>query len=262
MLIATDVDGTLLPNNATEVGDYTAEVLRRADQAGVYVVFVTARPLRWMVPLWQHVGKHGLAVVSNGAVIDDVPSASPVTVHGIEPSAGLELAEAITATAPGTSYAVECLDGKRYDSGWEPWEEWPLEEGAPRGPLQEVWDVPAVKLLVRNTAYDDVGFRQLVLDCVGEKAVASWSGPGLVEISAAGVTKASALTQLCHKLDVEPADVVAFGDMPNDLPMLAFAGTSYAVQNADPAVLQAVDHVAPAVTEEGVAQVIDLLLAS
>ena len=53
-----------------------------------------------------------------------------------------------------------------------------------------------------------------------------------------------------------PRDVVAFGDMPNDLPMLAWAGTSYAVANAHPLVLEAAHHVAPANDDDGVASVL------
>ena len=70
------------------------------------------------------------------------------------------------------------------------------------------------------------------------------------------MTKAAALARVCDRLGVAAADVVAFGDMPNDLPMLAWAGTSYAMANAHPSVLEAVDHVAPSNDEDGVAQVL------
>jgi hydroxymethylpyrimidine pyrophosphatase-like HAD family hydrolase len=74
-----------------------------------------------------------------------------------------------------------------------------------------------------------------------------------MEISAVGVTKGGALAALCERLGVGPGEVVAFGDMPNDLPMLAWAGTSYAVANGHESVLAAADHVAPPNTEDGVA---------
>ena len=60
-------------------------------------------------------------------------------------------------------------------------------------------------------------------------------------MSAPGVSKASALAELCDEHGIGAADVVAFGDMPNDLPMLTWAGRSYAVANAHPEVLAAVD---------------------
>jgi hydroxymethylpyrimidine pyrophosphatase-like HAD family hydrolase len=79
---------------------------------------------------------------------------------------------------------------------------------------------------------------------------------GLMEISAVGVTKGAALARLCELRGVEPRDVLAFGDMPNDLPMLTWAGTSYAVANAHPSVLETADHVAPANDDDGVASVL------
>lgn len=74
MLVATDLDGTLVPNDSTCVSPYTADVLRWVDDVGIPVVIVTARPLRWMDSFWPHVGKYGLAVVSNAAITYDVTS--------------------------------------------------------------------------------------------------------------------------------------------------------------------------------------------
>ncbi len=77
-----------------------------------------------------------------------------------------------------------------------------------------------------------------------------------MEISAVGVTKGGALAALCDRLGVTADEVVAFGDMPNDLPMLTWAGTSYAVANAHESVRAAADHVAPRNTEDGVAAIL------
>ena len=57
-------------------------------------------------------------------------------------------------------------------------------------------------------------------------------------------------------MGVGAEDVVAFGDMPNDLPMLEWAGTSYAMANAHPSVHDLADHRAPANDEDGVAAVL------
>ena len=115
MLIATDLDGTLVPNASTSIRPYTAEVLERVDDAGIPVVFVTGRPLRWMETLWPHIGKHGLAVVSNGAVTYNVHEREVVTTTGIEPALGLDLAAAISSAVPGSTFAVESLEGIRQD---------------------------------------------------------------------------------------------------------------------------------------------------
>ncbi|MGN6687609.1 MAG: HAD family hydrolase [Actinomycetales bacterium] len=51
--------------------------------------------------------------------------------------------------------------------------------------------------------------------------------------------------------------MIAFGDMPNDLPMLAWAGHPWAMANAHPDVLAAVDHVTVTNDEDGVAVVLE-----
>jgi hydroxymethylpyrimidine pyrophosphatase-like HAD family hydrolase len=92
--------------------------------------------------------------------------------------------------------------------------------------------------------------------------VASYSGAvGLAEISAAGVTKAAALGDWCVSQGIDPADVYAFGDMPNDLPMLRWAGRSFGVANAHEDVLAMVDEVCASNDDDGVAQVLEVLLA-
>jgi hydroxymethylpyrimidine pyrophosphatase-like HAD family hydrolase len=66
---------------------------------------------------------------------------------------------------------------------------------------------------------------------------------------------------VCADLGVDASQVVAVGDQPNDLPMLEWAGRSYAVANAHPEVLAAVDHVTASNDDDGVAQVLESLLA-
>ncbi len=51
--------------------------------------------------------------------------------------------------------------------------------------------------------------------------------------------------------------MVAFGDMPNDLPMLAWAGHAVGMANAHPEVLAAVDEVTASNDDDGVAQVLE-----
>ena len=90
----------------------------------------------------------------------------------------------------------------------------------------------------------------------------TWSSDSaLLEISAPGVTKASTLALVAADLGIRAEEVVAFGDMPNDLPMLAWAGTSYAVANAHPSVLAVADHIAPHHDDDGVAQALAALFA-
>jgi HAD superfamily hydrolase (TIGR01484 family) len=80
---------------------------------------------------------------------------------------------------------------------------------------------------------------------------------GLIEISAAGVTKASGLAWVCSRLAVTAEKVVSFGDMPNDVPMLEWAGHGVAMANAHDDLLAVADEVTAPNSEDGVAQVLE-----
>ena len=92
----------------------------------------------------------------------------------------------------------------------------------------------------------------------GDEADLTFSYPrGLVEVSPAGVTKATGLAEVAQRHGVTAADVVAFGDMPNDLEMLNWAGLGIAMGNAHPDVLAIAGEVGPHHHEDGVAQILE-----
>ena len=253
-LVATDLDGTLLDSEG-RVSARTRAVLDELDSTGVPVVFTTGRPVRWMEELWDAVGGHGLAICSNGAVVYDVTRREVRDHRPVTREVGLALAEAVRAAVPGTTFAIEHTEG------------WASEEAFPGHPddlavrTQGAWedifrdDVVKVLAVHRDLAPED--FWGQVERAVGDSAVTTWSSSfALVEISAAGVTKASTLASLAAEMGVGAGDVVAFGDMPNDLPMLEWAGTSYAMANAHPSVRDLADHLAPRNDDDGVATVL------
>jgi hydroxymethylpyrimidine pyrophosphatase-like HAD family hydrolase len=164
------------------------------------------------------------------------------------------MVEAIRAAAPGTAFALECLGGYRHEPAYVDLH--PVPPDMQVGALPDIWDEPAVKILAQHLTLDPDDFRTRVTGAVGDQATPTWTTDHLMEISARGVTKGGALAALCDRLGVASQEVVAFGDMPNDLPMLAWAGTSYAMANAHESVRATADHVAPANTDDGVAVVL------
>lgn len=254
-LVATDLDGTLVHPDGS-VSDRTRRVLVEVERSGVPVVFVTGRPLRWAEEVFAYVGDHGLAVVSNGGLVWDVARAAPHLVRPIEREVGLEVFRLIRAAVPGSVFAVETLDG----IGLEPdfLERYPPPDGSRRGPVEELFVEPAVKLLARHEVLAAQDFWDAAEAAVQGLATITWSSSSsLLEISAAGVTKASTLALLCTDLGIDASDVIAFGDMPNDLPMLTWAGHSVGMANAHPDVLALVDEVTASNDDEGVAQVLE-----
>jgi hypothetical protein len=138
-----------------------------------------------------------------------------------------------------------------------------LESGGIRvGSLDELATDDVVKLLVRHGTLDPDGLLEAAREVAGELAELTHSSrTGLLEISATGVTKAATLARIAGRHQISSDDVVAFGDMPNDLPMFAWAGRGYAMANAHADVLAATEHKAPSNDEDGVAQVVEKLLA-
>jgi len=253
-LVATDLDGTLVRTDGT-VSPYTHDVIAELDDRGVPVVFVTGRPLRWAEEVFHYVGAHGLAVVSNGALVWDVARDEVDLVRELPVDVGLEVCRRIRDAVPGAAFAVETVGGIALETGFL--ERHPVPDGSRRGTLEEVYDAPAVKVLARHEELSAQEFWDRALAAVADLAVITWSsGSALLEISAAGVTKASTLALLCERLGVDASEVIAFGDMPNDIPMLAWAGDSWAMADAHPTVVAAADHVAPGHDEDGVARVL------
>jgi len=253
-LVATDLDGTLVRSDGT-ISARTREVIAEVEAAGVPVVFVTGRPLRWAEEVFEHVGDHGLAIVSNGALVWDVAADRPRLRREIDAPTVLRVCAELRSAVPGSAFAVETLDG----IGLEPefMERHPVPDGAHRAPLAELVTGPVVKLLARHEELDPQAYWDAAEEAIGDDVTITWSSTStLLEISAFGVTKATTLALLADELGVPAEDVLAFGDMPNDLPMLAWAGSPYAMANAHQSVLAAVDRVAPSNDEDGVAQVL------
>ena len=258
-LVATDLDGTLLHTDGT-VTDCTREVLDALDAMGVTVVFVTGRPIRWMESLWHHVGDHGLAICSNGGIVYDVPGRSVIQARTIPRHIGLEVADLVRTAIPGSMFALEKTTGFGKEPVFLPRPEDAENPDLTVGPLEEIFDDSVVKLLALHLEMAPDEYWAKVEQHVGHAVTTTWSSVGsLVEMSGAGVTKASTLELLCAERGIAPADVLAFGDMPNDIAMLEWAGTSYAMANGHPTAIAAADRTAPRNDEDGVAQVLEEL---
>ncbi|MGZ4460697.1 MAG: Cof-type HAD-IIB family hydrolase [Nocardioidaceae bacterium] len=256
-LVATDLDGTLLHTDGT-VTARTRAVLTALEDRGVTVVFVTGRPLRWMEALWAHVGDHGLAVVSNGGIVYDVHARAVQMARTIPPATVLEVGAVLRRAVPGTAFAIETTTGFAKEPHFMV--RHPVPPDSPVAPLEEIVDPATVKLLARHEELDPEKFWAEVETHVGDLVTTTWSSTGaLVEISGAGVTKASTLAILCEQRGISAEEVVAFGDMPNDLPMLRWAGTSYAMANAHPSVKEAAGRVAGSNEDDGVAAALEEL---
>ncbi|MEV0850089.1 HAD hydrolase family protein [Streptomyces sp. NPDC049954] len=272
-LIATDLDGTLLRDDQT-LSPRTVAALAAAEEAGIAVFFVTGRPARWMDVVSTHVHGHGLAICGNGAAVVDLRTADEesglphrfVKVRPVPARKAAEVAEELRLAAPGTTFAVERTGGLHHEPGYPPFH---LDPGSSVAPLAKLLaeqspdaGQPLLKLLAHHPELAPDAFLRLARDTIGDRVAITRSSPtALLEISALGVSKASTLAECCAELGIAAEDVIAFGDMPNDLEMLTWAGRSFAMGNAHPDVLTAASATTHANNEDGVAHVIERFLA-
>jgi Cof subfamily protein (haloacid dehalogenase superfamily) len=85
--------------------------------------------------------------------------------------------------------------------------------------------------------------------------------PYFLEFASAGVTKGSGLDFLAGRLGFTPERTVAFGDGENDVELIQWAGYGVAVANAHERVKAAADWICPPAAEEGVASVLEAMVA-
>lgn len=260
-LIATDLDGTLLRSDGS-VDERTRRALAEAEAAGLAVVICTARPPRWLRPIAEATGHRGLAVCANGAVIWDLRTESVVSEFPLHHEVSAEVVRRLRSALPDGTWAVETLHRFGHEPAYTP--KWPVPDDTVVDVVDALLGEPAIKLLMRHPSLPADGLLEVARELLGELVEVSHSSTSdaLLEISAAGVSKASALAGLCQERGIRPEEVVAFGDMPNDVPMLVWAGRGVAVANAHPEVVAAADEVTASNDENGVARVLERLLAA
>ncbi|MFJ2609784.1 HAD-IIB family hydrolase [Streptomyces sp. NPDC091279] len=268
-LIATDLDGTLLRDDKS-VSPRTIAALAAAEKAGIEVFFVTGRPARWMDVVSEHVHGHGLAICGNGAAVVDLhggPGAHRfVKVRELARDNAVDAVGRLRDAAPGTVYAVEQTYGFYQEPAYPKMHlETPDSLASAEellGPDAPGADEPVLKILAFHPTLDPDAFLALARLAVGDRANVTRSSPSaLLELSGPGVSKASTLALSCAERGIAPTEVVAFGDMPNDVEMLTWAGRSYAMGNAHPDVIAAASGRTVANNDDGVAVVIERILA-
>jgi Cof subfamily protein (haloacid dehalogenase superfamily) len=257
-LVATDLDGTVVRSDGA-ISSRTVAALSAVEEAGCTLVFVTGRPPRWMASVAAQTAHHGLAICANGALLYDLHTEQVIEEHLIEAGALREVVAALRRELPEVAFAVEYSQdfvcGSDYDAQWDA----DMAKARVVEP-EELVALPAAKLLVQHRRLGPDALLARASAVAGDLATFTHSGyAGLLEVSAAGVSKATALARLCAERGIAAEDVLAFGDMPNDLPMLAWAGTAYAVANAHPDVLAAVGAHTAGNDEDGVARVLERL---
>lgn len=267
LMVASDIDGTLL-DSRDRVSPRLKSAISRMIRRGVPLTLATGRPARWLQPVLDQLPVRPVCVCGNGAVLYDSGRDVVLADHSLPSDAQAEvvaIARSVMADVGPVGVAVEragrsALDpsdelfvvGPAYAHAWESTEHGICEE-------TEMMSEPATKMLLSNPGMASAELHSIIAPHIpADLAHVTYSMPeGLIEVSAPGVTKRAGLDELAGLVGATAADVVCFGDMPNDIEMLRWAGIGVAMGNAVPAVREAADEVTATNDDDGVARVLE-----
>lgn len=242
----------------------TRDAVRAAVAGGATFVVATGRPPRWIRPIVEELGFAPIAVCANGAVVYDPAHDRVLSTRTLPVDTLAELAELAMRVIPGAGLAVERIGRSAHDSATPQFVSSPGYEHAWLNPdntevsLDDLLSAPAIKLLIRQAGARSADMAAELAKHVGIEGDITYStNNGLVEIVPLGISKATGIEEVAAPLEIGSDQVVAFGDMPNDLPMLRWAGHGVAMGNAHPDVLAVANEVTARNDDDGVGRVLE-----
>jgi hypothetical protein len=259
-LVATDLDGTLLRSDKT-ISERTITLLQRLQSVGVAILLVSARPPRVLRQVARAFNLGGLAICCNGAIIYDLDRDGFLQEHLLSPQQVEHLVTLLRASLPDLSFAAESGKSVACEAAFYPF---CTQNDSPPPRIVDISAIcqaPQIKILVHHSTLPIEGLYECVVPVLDSSIYSvTYSGSDFLEITLGGVQKGEVLAAFCAQLDIAAYSVVAFGDMPNDLPMLQWAGLGVAVANAHLLVLQAADAITLSNDEDGVAHMLEKLM--
>ena len=260
--VVSDLDGTLLRSDRT-ISLYTRQVLRRLEEAGLPLIFATARPKEPALRVVRSIAPMAPVVYSNGAAVYDPIAGRTYRTQTMPVSLVREIVAYVRHLFPNALIAVDSAIGPQAGSSRTLDPEWPADCGATAGD-RALWrmdsDYPpprSVTCLMILDSWDT----HLDVPRIWPVTITS-SGQGLIEFSARSATKASALKWLCRRRGIPVESLVAFGDMPTDAEMLRCTGVGVAVANAHEEAIDAAQYITAGNDDDGVARFLDRNLTS
>ncbi|MFC5910376.1 HAD family hydrolase [Streptacidiphilus monticola] len=258
-LIATDLDGTLLRSDHT-VSERTRRALARAAEAGAAHIVVTGRSAAWTRPTLDAIGYRGLAVCGQGAQVYDSSRHLLLTSITLDREVARVALAKIEAMVGDVALAAsrdgvdgEVLTGPGYRIVGD------ALDCVPVAAPEEFWARPISRLFIQHPSLGDDELADAARQATGGLVDVVVSGAGFVEILPVGLTKAAGLRLAASRLGLSARRAIAFGDMPNDVPMFRWAGHGVAMADAHPELKAVADEVTLSNDADGVAVVLERL---
>ncbi|WP_417178310.1 HAD family hydrolase [Streptomyces scabiei] len=257
-LIATDLDGTLLRSDDS-ISRRTREALTAATDAGAAHIVVTGRAVPWTRHVLDDLGYTGLAVCGQGAQVYDAGEHRLLTAVTLDRQlAAVALAKIEAAVGPlhlaagRAGLEGEVLVGPGYA----------LHGSLPTTPLTDVsdlWAAPLNKIYIQHPTLTTDELAEASRQAAGGFVTVAMAGEGILELLPLGLTKATGLSLAARRLGAKRTDTIAFGDMPNDIPMFTWSAHGVAMANAHADLKAVADEVTASNDDDGIAEVLDRL---
>lgn len=263
-LLALDVDGTLLDAEHV-LRPRVAAALRATSAAGVQIALATGKLLRSVAPLLDEAGIAGPQIVLNGAATQMAPSGDPIRFRPLAEEQRVAVINAVRAHDDTLLISHFALDGIYVD---HPYPNLGIFAEYGEGQAEIVPDLcatglpPAAKILIAGPPERLASLRAAVTPALEHHVAITTTTPDFLEFFVFEAGKGRALAALRDDLGLPREAVLAIGDGENDLPLFAEAGTSLAMANANERVRAAATGLAPSNDDEGVAVVLETLLAT
>ncbi|MFC9285622.1 HAD family hydrolase [Streptomyces sp. NPDC057052] len=259
-LIATDLDGTLLRSDES-ISLRTRDALAAATAAGASHIVVTGRGVPWTRHILDDLGYDGLAVCGQGAQVYDAGAHRLLTSVTLDRQlAGVALAKIEAEVGP--LYLAASRDGLDGEVLVGPG--YAVTATLPSTPFtdaSDLWSAPLNKIYIQHPELSDDELAEAARQAAGGFVSVAMAGAGIVELLPLGLSKATGLSLAARRLGLKAADTIAFGDMPNDIPMFAWSARSVAMANAHPDLKAVADELTTSNEEDGIAVVLERLLA-
>lgn len=256
-IIAADLDGTIL-DDTYQVLPELLSCINKARKKGVELLVATGRLYPSALPFVQDLGVKLPVIASNGAVIKDPLTGELVHQVTLDKDLAIEVLK-MTEDYPvqrfinlGDVFYTDSPDVKtrRYSEALK-------VDFIHHNPLEDVVVEDPVMVVLRGSDEEIARLTAEMRNYFGERVYLANSKPFFIDVNHPGISKGTGLAELCRRLNIDPAAVIAIGDGWNDLEMFQFAGLGAAVANAPDKLKEHADYVCSEEAYGGVIEVIE-----
>lgn len=247
-LIASDLDGTILQNDAQAVSPRMIELIMELKQKGIRFAAASGRQYSNLRRLFEPIKDEISYIAENGSLC--IHKGQVLSRGIIERELGLEILDSVKEYGKCDCF-LSCESGGYMDSGNPEFIRHMTEvvkfDIRQVESLKDIYE-PFLKIAVCSFSgtRDMAPFFKERFRC---RINVVTSGNLWVDFIAPGANKGTALSNLLAHLDIQAKDCIAFGDQYNDVEMLQLAGASYAMSNAAPGIAYYSTYVTDSVEE-------------